>query len=233
MQEKVRSSGFDAPVHLITAGRPDGWASVIERVRAALEGGVRVVQYRHKTAPVRQMMEELATLVKMCRASDTALIVNDRLDVALAAGAAGVHLGWNDLPWTWARQHAPVPFVLGCTAASPERVAEAIAAGADYVGAGPAYATTTKKDTGPRLAGRDYAALALACRRRASSPLPLVAVGGIGPGRAAGPVEAGADAVAVSSAILDAADPARVAHDLTQEVVRARLARTATGPEPR
>jgi thiamine-phosphate pyrophosphorylase len=164
-------------------------------------------------------MYELAlAVIAVCRPRGSLVLVNDRLDVALAAGADGVHLGAEDLDWAAARSIAPPGFIIGCTAATIDRVREARSAGASYVGAGPACATTTKFDTGPRLTEEDYARLALACGSAESGRIPLVAIGGIGLGRAAGPVQAGADAIAVSRAIMDSEDPAAITRALLDEV---------------
>lgn len=214
----------DHPVQLVTGLRPGGWPAVREAVAAALAAGVRVVQYREKTLPALDMVAAARELGALCRDHGALLVVNDRLDVALAAGAGGVHLGEDDLPWADARRLAPPPFVIGCSAATPETVRAAIAAGADYAGAGPAYVTGTKLDAGRPLPHRAYGELAALCRT-AGRPFPLVAIGGIGAGHAAELVAAGADGIAVVSAIMAAPDPGAAARDLLDEVRAALAAR--------
>lgn len=201
-----------------TAGDP---GALVRLVASCVDAGVRIVQYREKTASGRARFETARSLVKVCRARGALLIVNDRLDVALAAGADGVHLGRDDLDWASARRVAPAPFILGCTAPTADWIRRAIAAGADYAGAGPARPSRTKPDTGPVLGVDDYGSLARACADRPGDPLPLVAIGGIAPGHARGLLEAGASAVAVSGAIVASDDPAGTARALLDELASA------------
>ena len=213
-----RSRGLTAEIQLITAPLPSGLEALSAAVAASIDAGVGLVQYRRKNAPARTMALEARRLAEICHARDVPLVVNDRLDVALAVGADGVHLGADDLPWTTGRQLAPRPLILGVTAATPELVARAIEACADYAGAGPAYDTSTKRDTGPRRRASDYVALAASCARRDGDPLRLVAVGGIAPGRVAPLIAAGCHAVAVSGALIRARDPAAAVRALGREI---------------
>ncbi len=144
------------------------------------------------------------------------LIINDRLDVALAVGADGVHLGQSDMPLAMARAIVGDTLLIGISA---ESVADAVAAeegGADYLGVSPVFATPTKSDTAPALGLEGLRAIRRAVR------IPLVGIGGLDRGNAAAVIEAGADGVAVVSAIVAAADPAQAARELVQEIRRAR-----------
>ena len=212
-----------ARIQLITSPLPGGLDALCETVAAAVDAGAGLVQYRRKNTAGGEMTLEARRLAEVCHARDVPLIVNDRLDVALAAEADGVHLGTRDLPWTRARNIAPAPFVLGVTAATTARIRAAIGAGADYAGAGPAFPSETKSDTGPRRELHDYEALAAACAERPGEPLPLVAVGGIGPGRAGPLIAAGCRAVAVSAAVLGAESPASIVEALVREIASASV----------
>ncbi len=141
----------DITLHLVTGPRAGGWPGVREAVLAAAAAGVRLVQLRDKAAPARDLTEMTRQLIAICRKRRALVLVNDRLDVALAAGADGAHLGEEDLPWAEARRLAPPPFVFGFSAATEEACRAALAAGADYVGAGPAFPTDSKADAGATL----------------------------------------------------------------------------------
>ncbi|MDH3285239.1 MAG: thiamine phosphate synthase [Acidobacteriota bacterium] len=210
-------------LHLVTAPAQGGRAELLRIVDASIDGGLRLVQHRDKECATRAAMCDVQELVALCRPRGVLVIVNDRIDVALATGADGVHLGPDDLDWQQARRLAPPPFILGCTAAVSELVREAIACGADYAGAGPAHPTTTKRGAGSPLEADDFRKLRSACRSRGGAPLPLVAVGGVEPGKAAALIAAGATAVAVSAAIMRAGDPRATTRKLVEEVETARF----------
>ncbi|MDX2194321.1 MAG: thiamine phosphate synthase [Gemmatimonadales bacterium] len=169
--------------------------------RAAVAGGATSVQLRLKRADAR-------TLVALARALVTTLpvpvLVNDRLDVALAAGAAGVHLGPDDLPVAEARRLVPAGFLLGASVGTEAEVAGGAAA--DYWGIGPFAVTRTKADAGVALGPAGVAALVARAGGR-----PCVAIGGVRPSDAAAIRAAGADGMAVVSGLLHAADPAAAA----------------------
>lgn len=169
---------------------------------AALRGGARFLQLRDKRGDLRRLLEAARRLAAACRDADALLVVNDRLDVALAAGADGVHLGQEDLPAAMARPLLGPDRLLGISANRPEEAMAAERAGADYVGAGPAYATATKERIRPVLGPQGLR------RIRAATRLPLLAVGGITLDRVPEALEAGADGVAVISAIAAAPDVA-------------------------
>lgn len=194
----------------------------LEVARAALAGGARVVQLRAKERPARELCELAAALTALCAEYGALAVVNDRLDVALAAGAHGVHLGQDDLPAAAARRLAGPELVLGVSAATPAEARAAEAAGADYLGVGSVYPTATKPD-----AGLPIGLLGLA-QVVAATSLPVVAIGGIRPENAAAVVSQGAAGVAVVSSVVGAEDVAAATRALLA-VVEGALRRDAQG----
>jgi len=140
---------------------------------ALLEGGVGVVQVRMKSAGARAMLAVCAAVLPLCRAGAALLVVNDRLDVALAAGADGCHLGQDDLPLAAARALAPPQLLLGVSTHDLAQARAALAGGADYLGFGPIFSTRTKHRPDPVVGLEQLAAL---CREATA---PVVAIGGI------------------------------------------------------
>jgi thiamine-phosphate pyrophosphorylase len=187
-------------LHVITderAGR-DAWDTVCAAVRA----GAPVVQVRLKTGPDRERYEFARRVAQECAAHGALCIVNDRVDIALAAGAGGTHLGADDLPVSAARRIAGSDHVIGATARDPRRAAELVAAGADYLGVGPAYATTTKSGLPAPLGPAGIAAVA------AAVAVPVIAIGGVTADRIAPLRAAGAHGVAVVTAVSEVEDAA-------------------------
>ncbi len=187
------------------AGQPE--SELLARVRAALDGGVDVLQLRCKdweALPYLRLAERVGALA---RDAGVPFLVNDRPDVALAAGANGVHLGQRDLPVEWARRVVPGALI-GRSSHAPADAERALAEGADYFAVGPVWDTPTKP--GRPAAGlsyvRDVAARGLS--------VPWFAIGGIGRENVHEVLDAGATRIAVVRAILDAADPAEAAHAL-------------------
>jgi thiamine-phosphate pyrophosphorylase len=175
--------------------------SVADKVRALLAGGAAAVQLRLKREGGREALALARAAVPLCRAAGVPCFINDRTDVALLAGADGVHLGAEDLPVDEARRIAP-NLIIGATVRDLEGARRAAELGADYVGYGPLFGTKTKKlDVPPR----GLAALAEVC---AQSPIPVVAIGGIDLARIAEVARAGAAMAAVVGAALGEADPA-------------------------
>ncbi len=195
----------------LSRGRP-----TLEIVSAAVAGGVTVVQLREKTAETREFVEEALAIRTYLKERKIPLIINDRIDVAQAVSADGVHLGQKDMPIELARKIVGASMIIGISA---ESVADAVAAqeaGADYLGVSPIYATPTKTDTAPALGLEGLRQI------RASVDLPLVGIGGLKAENAARVIEHGADGVAVVSAIVSADDPEQAARALFQIVSGAR-----------
>lgn len=211
--------GNPFPLHLITLPLAGGFERVESVVVAALDAGVRVVQLRDKQVTAREMVAQARVLRGHCRGWGAKLVVNDRLDVALAAGADGVHLGEDDLPWVDARRLMAPPFWIGVSVDREEMLERAIDAGADYCGVGPAYRTTTKPDAGEPQPAQLYRTLV---RARGERSISIIAVGGVALGGAAPLIAAGADGVAVGAAIFGAADPGAVTRAFLAELAAAR-----------
>jgi thiamine-phosphate diphosphorylase len=175
-----------------------------------------MLQLRDKCASTRVLLATARELVALAHKRGTRLIVNDRVDVALAAGADGVHLGPDDLPVTAARSIMGPRALIGFSAGTPEEARDAEKSGADYLGTGAIYATSSKPDAGAAIGVDGLVAVCRAIR------LPVVAIGGIGQGRAAPCIAAGAAGVAVITAVTQAADVERAARALRDEVDAAR-----------
>src|SRR5216110_389589 len=173
----------------------------IEACRRALAGGATMIQVRLKDAAPRDVLTLARALVG---ALSVPVIVNDRVDVALAANAAGAHLGQEDPPLDRLRPHVPPGFLLGLSVGSPGEAERGRAWPADYWSVGPCYATTTKPDAGPPLGLEGFAALA----RLAPAGVPVIAIGGITAANAGALAHAAAAGVAVSAAVWSASEPA-------------------------
>ena len=185
-------------------------------VHAAIRGGVTVVQYREKNASTRRMIEEAQALRDLCRAHGVPFIVNDRVDVALAVDADGVHVGHDDMPAPRARRLIGRSKVLGVSAENAAQARAAVADGADYIGASPIFATPTKPAAPPPMGVAGLEELARA------STMPVVAIGGLNAANAASMIRAGAAGVAVVSAIVGAEDVERAARELRRIIDRAK-----------
>jgi thiamine-phosphate pyrophosphorylase len=196
-------------LHLITDGRPGHDPLALLRAVRPLAGPDLVIQVRvPDTATDRQAYALATRAVALYAGTGTRCLVNDRLHVALAAGAAGGHVGADDLPVAVARRILGPEAVLGATARTPADAVAAAAAGADYVGVGPCFATETKTGLPPPI-GPD------GVRRVAGTvDLPVVAIGGVTLASVPTLTAAGAHGVAVISAVSAAADPAAAVADL-------------------
>ena len=175
-----------------------------EIVSAALRGGVTAVQLRAKSATTLELLELARNLNAICREAGVPFIVNDRIDVALAAGADGAHVGHigeEDLSPHDARRLLGADAIVGVSVGTPLEAHMATSQGASYVSAGPMFATSTKANAGP-AAGEN-----LLRGVRAATGLPLVVIGGITPQRSAALFAAGADGVCVGAAIIRGPDP--------------------------
>ncbi len=195
----------------ITDDLRDGLVGLVARGAAAARGGASMLQVRLKHASSRELVEVTRALVA---AVDVPVLVNDRADVALAAGAAGVHLGIDDLPVSAVRAIAPPGFIVGASFGDEAELAHA--RGADYVGIGPVHATASKLDAGTAIGIDGFA------RLRALVPCPAIAIGGVGAADAAPLCAAGAAGVAVIRAVFGAADPEAAARELRLAVDAAR-----------
>ncbi len=182
----------------------------VHQARAACAGGARVVQLRAKAATDRQILAWAAAIRGLTRHHGVIFLVNDRFDLALAAGADGVHLGQDDLPPTRLPPEARHRLVVGRSTHTPEQIATARQEGVDYVAFGPVFTTGSKES-----AFREQGLEALARAVRLALPLPLVAIGGIDRARAPAVVDTGAAGIAVISAVAGAAEPEAMTRELS------------------
>lgn len=204
-------------LYLVTDRGLAGDRPLEEVVLAAVEGGAGVVQLREKELATRAFVESARRLKALLEPRGIPLIVNDRGDVALAAGADGVHLGQEDMAYPDARALLGPDAIIGLSVETPEDVREAEGFDVDYLGVSPIFPTPTKTDTKGAWGLDGLAEVRRMSRHR------LVAIGGLNATNAADAIRAGADAVAVVSAICAAADPRRAAEELAA-VVDAALA---------
>jgi thiamine-phosphate pyrophosphorylase len=180
-----------------------------ETLAAILEGGADVVQLREKDLPDGELLNRARIVVEACRKLGRLSIINDRIDIALAAGASGVHLGQNDMPSQHARRLAGSELIIGVSTENIQQARAAARDGASYIGAGPMFPTTTKEK--PRLAGPAYIKELIASEFK----LPTVAIGGIAQENLPELIAAGVKAIAVSSAVISSEDPAAVCKRLS------------------
>lgn len=182
----------------------------------ALEAGVRFFQYRNKRGTRREIYEISLQLIPLAREAGALFIVNDHADIALAVDADGVHLGQDDLPIEHARNLLGSGKLIGISTHSPDQAKAAEAGGADYIGFGPVFRTSTK-DAGPVQGIETISVI----RRMVS--LPVIAIGGITLANVGEAVRAGADGVAVISAVLSAPDRKIAAVEMIREIQRNRM----------
>lgn len=207
---------FDLSVYLVTDGALCGARGVVETVRQAIGAGATMVQLRDPVAKTRALVEEARALAAVLRPAGIPFIVNDRVDVAMAAGADGVHLGQSDMSPADARAlMGPAP-ILGLSITALADLDASDLAGVDYLGVGPVFATTTKADAAPAMGLAGLSAVHTVCT------LPIVAIGGIGAANTAEVIKAGADGVAVVSAICAASDAAAATRNLAGIVAAAK-----------
>jgi thiamine-phosphate pyrophosphorylase len=193
------------------SGRPD----LTEQARLVLSGGARLLQLREKQLPDGALLDQLREVRALAEAADALLVVNDRPDLALLAGAQGVHVGQDDLPPAAARQVLGPTGLVGASAHSPAEVQRALAGHPDYLGFGTLFSSPTKPD----LSAQGLGALR---ELAAECPLPIYGIGGVMLEHVAAVIDAGAFGVAVSSAVLDAPDPAAATAELVSALAAAR-----------
>lgn len=209
--DRLRAQQLLHGIYLITAappGRPDRH---LELARAALEGGVKLIQLRDKQHDAGILLPVAREISRLCRLQGALFIINDRVDLALATGASAVHLGATDLPLAAARELCGPAMLLGASPETPDQARAAADAGADYLGAGPVWATATKSDAGPAV-GLEH--LSQIC---GSSALPCFAIGGVTLEGLGAVRRAGACGAAVVGAVAQASDPVQACRDLVRE----------------
>ncbi|MEM6264434.1 MAG: thiamine phosphate synthase [Bacteroidota bacterium] len=186
---------------------------VIPTVEEAIRGGVHMVQLRDKTGSTRKLIDTASALLKLTRPAGVPLLINDRVDVALATGADGVHIGQSDMPYPMARKLMGPKAIIGLSIETRQQLLEANQwADLDYVALSPVYPTSTKKDIAPafRLAGIHWA--------KAHTPHYLVGIGGLGNHNISSACEAGLEGIAVVSAICGKSNPRAATQELIQKL---------------
>ncbi len=228
MRKTLSPAGVDWRLCFVADSEAAAETDILTLIRKAVRGGATLVQLRGKAWTDRQFLSVAGRALKLLRPAGIPLIINDRADIARAAGAAGVHLGQTDLPAAAAREILGRHAIIGVSAVTSRDAREAGAAGADYLGVGPVFLTRSKDDAGVPLG------LGGMQRIRRATKLPVLAIGGIDAENAAAVVGAGADGVAVISAITAAADPegeaARIIEAIGPTGLRLRPARPGGRP---
>jgi thiamine-phosphate pyrophosphorylase len=189
----------------LALGRP-----LVEIVEEAIQGGATIIQYRAKDKAGGQMIKEALALLKVTHRHQVPLIINDRIDVALAVDADGVHLGQEDIPCTLARKLMGPDKIIGISASSPATARQAEQNGANYLGVGAAFPTGTKADAGAAIGLEGLRTI------RRIVKIPVVAIGGINIDNAAATAATGVAGLAVVSAVVAAPDPKQAAATLKQ-----------------
>ena len=209
MRHYNSSTPADWKLYVIIDRAASGDRDLADVAAAAIRGGADVLQFRDKTASARAFMKEAERLLSVARRANVPLIINDRVEVALAVGADGVHLGQEDLPLAATRRILGPGRLIGQSTHSLDQARAASAGGADYIGFGPVFPTPTKPDygsVGTALIGQVMQAVRI----------PVVCIGGIDAGNVEQVVHAGAERIAVVRAVCAAADPESAARDLKQ-----------------
>lgn len=209
---------FDPRLYVILDTAQLGGRSCAELAEAIIAGGATVLQLRAKAATTREMIDLGRAVLQVTRRAGIPLIINDRVDVALAIGADGVHVGPDDMPAPLARQLLGSERILGVSAGTVEEAKRAEADGATYLGVGDVYGTRSKPDAGVPIGIEGLRQIAQAVR------IPVVGIGGITADNAAAVLEAGAHGIAVISAVMGAIDPLVATRNLRRIVEAAHRA---------
>lgn len=197
----------------LVCGEGETMDSLFAKAEAALDGGVTALQLRVKSWPARDFLEAAKTLAGMAKRRDALFIVNDRIDIALACGADGVHLGQEDMPVDAARRMVPDDFIIGASVHTNELAAEARERGANYLGCGSVFATGTK--SGALVIGPEGVRKTLDC-----IGLPGVAIGGITLDNLNLLADSGCSGISLVSEIMGSPDPREKARELLKEINR-------------
>ncbi|WP_400256672.1 thiamine phosphate synthase [Candidatus Methanomassiliicoccus intestinalis] len=206
----------DYSLYVLTDEHLSRRKSHVELARLAAEGGADVIQLRDKHLESRQLYETALEISKICRQHDVLFIVNDRVDIALAAKADGVHVGQGDIPAAVLRKFVPPDFIIGVSAGTAEEALRAEKDGADYVALSPVFDTSSKDD-----AGRGRGIEELKKMKQAVS-IPVLAIGGINQDNIKEVIAAGADGAAVISAVVSQEDVTAAAASLKRLITEAR-----------
>jgi len=213
----MKPESIDYSLYLVTDRSLSKGRSTLEIVKAGVAGGVTCVQLREKNCSTLEFIEEALTVKGYLKKNHIPLIINDRVDVAQAIGADGVHLGQTDMPLMMAQDILKGSMVIGISAESLEDAILADKNGADYIGVSPIFSTPTKTDTAPPLGLEGLKEISMAVK------LPKIAIGGLNRENAGEVIINGADGIAVVSAIVSANDPQKAAKELSDIIKQARI----------
>ncbi len=206
----------DYSLYLVTDRELSRKRTTFEIVEKAVRGGVTVVQLREKNCPTKAFVRQALEIKEFLKDKNVPLIINDRVDVAMAVEADGVHLGQDDMPLKMARKLLKKSTLIGVSAHTRKEAAAAEKDGADYLGVGPVYSTATKTDTAPVCGPEGLRAI------KNCVDIPVVGIGGIGKENAFQVISKGADGIAVVSAIVAAEDPEKESVTLRTMIDKAR-----------
>jgi thiamine-phosphate pyrophosphorylase len=213
----MKPENIDYSLYLVTDRGLSRGRTTIQIVEAALCGGVTCVQLREKTCSTREFITQALSIKDHLKRHNVPLIINDRVDIAQAVNADGVHLGQSDMPIEMARAILKDSMIIGISAESLEDAVQGEKDGADYIGVSPIYATPSKTDAASPLGLEGLREI------RKSVKIPLVGIGGLNRENAGEVINNGVDGVAVVSAIVAADDPEKAARELKKIIERARL----------
>lgn len=207
-------------LHVLTDTVLQSRFSHVELTRLAIAGGADTIQFRQKEGSTREMIEVSRQLKQLCAEAGVTFIINDRIDVAIAADADGVHLGQNDFPIPLARKLLGESRIIGGSAVSLEEAQKCITEGADYIGLGPVYPTASKADAGP------VTGITLLKQIVEAIPLPIIAIGGISAENTLELLQAGVHGIAVISAVCCQENPEQATRALYKALHDAAVRRT-------
>ncbi len=199
-------------LHLVTDRSLSLGRDLLDIVLAAVQGGVSVVQLREKECTTRKFVELGRAVSSLLQSTSVPLLINDRVDVALAVGADGVHVGQSDMPYGDARRLLGPDAIIGLSVESEDHALAAEALDVDYLGLSPVFTTPTKKELQEQLGLEGVANIRRLSRHR------LVAIGGIHYKNISAILQSGADGVAVVSAICSASDPLKATQQLQRQI---------------
>lgn len=203
-------------LHVITNTTLQSQFTHAELAALAIRGGADTVQFRQKRGTTRDLVAIAQQMQTVCTLHNVPLIVNDRADIALAVGATGAHFGQDDMPVSIGRQILPTEAIIGASARTEEKILEAITEGADYIGFGPIYGTSSKPDA---EAAKGLERLRRMCDIAAC---PVIAIGGISVETAGEVIRAGAHGIAVISAVCAHSEPDIATQALLNEIQGAK-----------
>ncbi|MBN1356134.1 thiamine phosphate synthase [bacterium] len=213
-------NSIDYSIYVITDPFRSRGRSSERIIQMAVAGGATIVQYRDKRGlSTRSMIEEAAAILNITRTAGLPLIINDRLDIALAMDAEGIHLGQEDLPIPTARKYLNDEKIIGVSVRSVEEALQAISEGADYLAVSGVFPSTTKLDVGKPLGVERIKQIC------SVSTIPVVGIGGISVANAGTVIQSGGSGVAVISSVTSAVDPAAAVRSLKLAIRSARVTR--------